>query len=401
MKPTQSLRSLRPIGLVLLLGSLVGCPVGSDQIWREPPEMLVEATANSSKQAESAEAESPIVDVSSAGEKGVPDQDPLVLRVGEALRAGREGRQLSTDRHAAWQIMHGVLAYGRGFEIQTSAGMRPAVDFALGGGPIKGLVLRGGDRFETPDGSIRGVVAELDPGQKIGQGHRDQWLAYMARSDLGAEDVIQTLDGPLALEGWLRQMEWDVPLNFEREYSWTLVALVTHRPTTHTWTARDGRTYSIDSLLQSEVGQLGPDSACGGSHRLCAIATAINARRAAGLPISGVWEDAEDVVSLAIEQVRDFQNADGSFSTHYFDRPGWSLDLTTTLGTTGHAFEFLAVAGDEDLLREPWVRRAAEILCDILERTAGLDLECGALYHALSGLSIYHERMTAGSPAAT
>jgi hypothetical protein len=41
---------------------------------------------------------------------------------------------------------------------------------------------------------------------------------------------------------------------------------------------------------------------------------------------------------------------------------------------------------------------AADWLCETLERTEGLDLECGALYHALSGLAIY-DRRTGGKPA--
>lgn len=398
MNSTNTLRLKYRGGLLLALGLLAGCPLGSTELWREPPELAAEISNAGFVPAAGATGEASEA-TDSSEEIGTPlsAEDPLRRRIGETLRANREGRELSTDRHAAWQVMHGILAYGRSFQVQTPGGPQPAVEYALGGGGLKGLVLRGGDRFETPEGTIRGIVAEMDPGQKIGQGHRDQWVAYMARSELTDADMIQTLDGPLTLEGWLRQIEWDVPLNFEREYSWTLVALVTHRPTTHVWTARDGRSYSIESLLQTEINQLGPDSACGGSHRLCSIATAVQARRAAGLPVSGVWEDAEALVSLAVDQVRDFQNADGSFSSHYFDRPGWSLDLTTTLGTTGHAFEFVAAAGDDALLQEPWVRRAAETLCDILERTAQLDLECGALYHALSGLSIYHSRLPAGA----
>jgi len=327
-------------------------------------------------------------------------RDDLQQWVADVLRANRENRRLSTDVNAAWQIMHGVLAYGRELEIATPSGQQPAVEYLLGGGAARGFDLRGGDWFELPQRGdepptqLRGLVADLQPGAKIGQGHRDQWVAYMARCGLTAEDVVVTRDGPLTIGGWIKQIQWDVPRNFEHEFSWTLTALLAHRPTTDRWTARDGRDYSIESLLESELRELSPASACGGSHRLCAIANALNQHRQAGQPIIGVWAEANNLVKLAIEQTREFQNADGSFSANYFERPGWSVDLVEALGTTGHAFEFLAVAGDDDLLRQAWVESAARFLCRTLEQTAELDLECGALYHALSGLSIYHERLS-------
>lgn len=405
MNGLTSLRRWRAFGLLLITGGILGCP-GGDLTWREPPEISSkiavvgrsapasgEATDESVTPRASDGTAAPAQAAASAGGTAeMIDGAALRRRVAEVLRAGRDDRQLSVDTHAAWQVMHGVLAYGREFRIQTPAGAEPAVTYALEGGPLKGFLIRGGDRFETPTGTLRGLVAELDPGQKIGQGHRDQWLAYLARCELNDSDTIQSSDGPLTLQGWIRQVEWDVPRNFEGEYSWTLTALIKHRPTTHSWIARDGQRYSIESLLSSEMSQLAPTNACGGSHRLCAIATAVAARRQAGLPMTGVWSDAEDLLQIAIEQVRQYQNADGTFSSRYFDRPGWSLDLAASLGTTGHAFEFLMVAASDDLLREPWVNRAAAAICEILEKTADVDLECGALYHALSGLVIYDQR---------
>jgi hypothetical protein len=381
----------------LALGSLVaafsGCPAGGDGEWTPPAELV-------SRQAESGDR---------GGERSAESETELVSaeefarvrgRVAEALAAAK-GRRLSVETNAAWQILHGVLAVGRELPIEVGAKSERAVGYLMGGGSMKGLTLRGGDRFETLDGqTVRGIVAELEPGEKIGQGHRDQWLAYLSTAcDLDASETIRMSNGDaLTVEGWVRQAEWDVPLNFEREYSWTLMALIRHRPTDHQWVARDGESYSIESLLASEIGQLAPENACGGSHRLFAIAAALQARKDEGRPIEGAWSDAEGLVDLAVSQVREFRNADGSFSSKYFDRPGWSLDLAAALGTTGHAFEFVAMGGPEAALREAWMVEAADWLCETLERTEGLDLECGALYHALSGLAIY-DRRTGGKPA--
>ncbi|HBJ36451.1 MAG TPA: ADP-ribosylation factor-directed GTPase activating protein isoform b [Planctomycetaceae bacterium] len=378
-------RQIAPLGLLPLVILMIGCPTSRV----DDSAVTLIATGVLPRIDDSGDAIHPVLTVTA-------DQsatDAVHLRVNETLKTNLQGRRLATEVNAAWQVMHGVLAYGRDFSLTTASGPQPAVTYILGGGPIKGFLLRGGDKFEIDGRTVRGVVAELEPGQKIGQGHRDQWVAYMARCELKPSDVVSTTDGPLTVEGWIRQIEWDVPRNFEGEYSWTLTALLAHRPTTHRWKSRDGSEYSIESLLESEVGQLSPTSACGGSHRLCAIASAVNRHRNAGQPITGVWADAEMVVEMAIEQSRDFQNADGSFSSHYFERPGWSPDLVAMLGTSGHVFEFLAVAGSDEMLREPWMEKAALSLCEVLERTAHIDLECGALYHALSGLSIYEQRI--------
>jgi hypothetical protein len=63
------------------------------------------------------------------------------------------------------------------------------------------------------------------------------------------------------------------------------------------------------------------------------------------------------------------------------------------LGATGHVFEVLALALADDRLQEPWVRRAADRLVTLLEQTADLDVECGGLYHAAHGLSLYRRRI--------
>lgn len=108
---------------------------------------------------------------------------------------------------------------------------------------------------------------------------------------------------------------------------------------------------------------------------------------------------AADVLEDAVDRARRFQQPDGSFSIHSFERPGTSPDVFARLGATGHVFEVLTVALDDDRLAEPWVRRAAERLTRLLEQTADVDVECGALYHAAHGLALYRLR-TCGPPPA-
>ncbi len=340
-------------------------------------------------------------DVSNASTQETADIELLTARIDKVLADNLKKRQLSSDIHGAWQILHGILAYGREFKLQTSQGNVSAFDYILAGGAVKGFDLRSGDRFaDGADTSnqdpllTRGIRTDLDPGTKLGQGHRDQWLAYLTTCNLPINQVFPTAEGPRRLDLWLRQMEWDIPLNFEQEYSWTLMSLMPFRATTHRWKARDDNEYSIESLLRSELNRFSPDSACGGSHRLVAIAITLNKRKAEGGPMAGVWADAQSLVDLAIEQALEYQNADGTFSSNCFERAGWSLDLSTAIGTTGHTLEFIAVAGSDELQKSVAIVRAAASLCRLLEQTAELDLECGALYHALSGLKIYRQRIS-------
>ena len=95
----------------------------------------------------------------------------------------------------------------------------------------------------------------------------------------------------------------------------------------------------------------------------------------------------------AIQRTRRWQNADGSFSTNYFERSGRSPDLAQNLGATGHMLEFLTLSLTSAQLDEPWVQRAVTYLCDVFESTRDVPLECGALYHAAHGLMIYRERV--------
>lgn len=324
-----------------------------------------------------------------------PDQpaEPLAELVDRTLRENLDHRRLSADVHGGWQVMHGVLAYAEEFEIETADGRRPAVEYLLSGGELEGFLPRPGDRLGDPP--RRGLSMELQPTTKIGQGHYDQWLAILAQTGLPADAEIHAGGHTFTMLDWVRQAEYDVPRNFAQEYSWTLIGLTAYRSTQHRWTARDGLPYSIESLLESELSQSLPESVCGGTHRLIGIAMALDARRAEGLPMIGVWAEAEQVLANAVVAARENQNGDGSYSVAYLHRPGLAKDLGETLGTTGHVLEFLTLTASDETLRKPWVRRSVRRLCEVLGQCRDVDLECGVLYHALHGLREYQRRVLA------
>jgi len=291
--------------------------------------------------------------------------------------------------HGAWQVVHGILAFGPEFPLAHDGEVGPALDYLLGGGPLTGWKLRPGER---------GVVAVVEEGSTTGQGHPDQWIGYLSQCGLSGVPldtklVVGGRDHTLA--DLLTQAQHDIRPG--QEATWTLMALAAHVPPDASWEAADGTTWTIEQIVQMEADADLSTSACGGAHRLTALAVALAAHRAARTnpegPLTGGWAAAAERLADAIDRARRFQQPDGGFSTHFFDRPGTSPDVFARLGATGHIFELLAIALDDDELAAPWVTRAAERLLVLLEQTHDVDVECGGLYHAIHGLSLYNRRV--------
>ena len=326
-----------------------------------------------------------------------PSDEPIAALVERTLEQNRVQRRLSVQTHGAWQILHGILAYGDQFTLETPTGSQIALDYLLQGKPVAGFEPTRGDLIGDPPRP--GLQMAMQPSTKIGQGHRDQWLAVLSQSGLTPETEIDSPESAFTIEDWVRQVEYDVPRNLELEFSWTLIALTQFRDTDHQWIARDRNPYTIEDLVQSEVSQSIPSSVCGGTHRLIGIAASLAKRRGEGKPVTGVWADAETVLANAVEEARRNQNPDGSYGVDYLHRPGWTRDLGESLGTTGHVLEFIALSAPDRVLSEPWVERTARRLCGILQQCEGIDLECGVLYHALHGLQEYRARISPDAEA--
>jgi hypothetical protein len=337
-----------------------------------------------------------------------PDRAALCDRIDAALAHARDARRLDAAVHGGWQVVHGILAFGPALPLAHEAGESSALDYLLGGGRLTGWILRPGSH---------GVVAVVEPGSTMGQGHPDQWLGYLSQCGVaaGGRPAGIPLDTPLQLAGrgrdgagetaggdftltvgdLLAQAKHDIRPG--QEATWTLMALAAWEPDA-TWAAGDGSRWTVERVVAMEADADIVSAACGGAHRLYGLATALDARRRAGHDPAAEradsgWAAARATLEEYLERARRFQQADGSFSTHSFERPGTSPDVFSRLSATGHVFEVLALALDDDRLGEPWVVRAADRLTTLLEQTADLDVECGALYHAAHGLAIYRGRI--------
>jgi hypothetical protein len=315
---------------------------------------------------------------------------PLRDAVDATLAFNRERRLLSVDRNAAWQVAHGAVAYGQQLQLQVEQTTVPALEYLFGGGEMRGWMLSLGPVLpKTGRPSIRAFV---EAGSYVGQGHVDQFLGYLSQNPLPRSTPI-TVDGrELTLEDWGRTAQWEIPNNPYLEYSWTLIALTNLFPDEYEWQASDGKSWTLEPLVEFEAKQDIGASPCGGMHRLMGLAHSVRYWKRRGLSLKGGWQLADQVVADAVQSIRRYQNADGTFSTNYTVRPGMSSDLSTRIGTTGHTLEFLAYALEPEQLREPWMERAVERLCGMLDAASEVELECGGLYHGLGGLKLYRER---------
>jgi hypothetical protein len=218
-------------------------------------------------------------------------------------------------------------------------------------------------------------------------------LAILAQCDLLPDQKI-VVDGiEFTMADYVAQVQYDVPRNVRREYSWTLIGLTTYLDTDTQWVASDGQTWNIARLLEYELEQDRDSSSCGGTHRMIGMAMALRHHVTQQRAVEGPWLRTQERIQQSIRDAREYQNTDGSFSSRYFTRGGTSFDVGASLGSTGHVLEFLTLSLSDEQLREPWVKRSVVYLCDLLEKTKEVPLECGALYHAVHGLVLYRQRM--------
>jgi len=321
----------------------------------------------------------------------LPSGAPLRTRIDDQLAFIQQQRTLSLEKNAAWQIMHGVLAFGRDFQVLHGDQPVRALDWVLDGRPMNGWTLHKGDA---------GLRAELEPG-KQGQGHEDQWLAVVSLSGIPVTHPLRVNGHTYKIYDVLTQAMHDT---YEgKECSWTLIGLAQYlKPIDQSWVAADGSRWSVERILTMEGGpvqdddygrQLVNEGACGGTHRLIGMAMALDHYRQQypDRQLTGGWQAAAMRIDWAVEAARKNQSPDGAFSIRYFERPARSRSVGENLGATGHTLEFLATALDRQQLSQPWIRRAAGYLCQLLEETQTLNLECGALYHAAHGLVLYRQ----------
>lgn len=329
--------------------------------------------------------------------------DPLVKLVYDTREAQRR-RLLSTAEHTPWQIMHGMLALREDFLIRHNGKPVNCLEWIQSGPTFEGegwfektqvrvFTGRGGNQaFENV------IVGRGHPYNKpyAFEGHINQFVAIMSMSGIPLDTQFQTLQGPVSMRDMLTYAKLTV--NEKEEVTWTLWALSRYLPSDAEWINARGEKWSIERLVQIEVGKSLQGAPCGGTHGLFALAHARNVYLRTGKPLQGVWLQAEQKIRRYIQTARMQLNSDGSLSSNYFRGREYKQDFDKRMASSGHILEFLMMALPSRELNDPWVRRAIEATTNDLMANRKSFVSCSPLYHATSALSIYLDRVAKAAP---
>ncbi len=296
---------------------------------------------------------------------------------------------MSVERNAAWQVLHGIIAYGYDLPLAVNGERKLALQYLLDGGELNGWILYPGTKLAN---GRTGVRAHVEAGGYRSQGHVDQWLAILSQVDVPLDAKVVVAGKEHSIADWIDQSLLDVPNNPLEEYSWTLISTVYYRPEVDRWTAIDGTEIDLETLVEFEAEQDINQSACGGSHRLMSLARALAYARNKKLEDRPAYQLAKQTLDKAIATMKRYQNSDGSLSANYWERPGASADLGLMISATGHQIEVAAYALPEDQIQSEWLERAVVRFCQMLEATKDQPVEAGGLYHGLKGIRIYYDR---------
>ena len=315
--------------------------------------------------------------------------DPLLVDVENAIRISSR-RYLTGNVHTPWQIIHGVLALRNDFLIKVEDRKVSALDWMA-----KGQTFRGEPWFEvTSHGGRAHVFSEA----YAFEGHPNQFLAILTVSDLSLDHQFQADRGPITVADMVKHAQAEV--NDQEEITWTLWALSHYLPPDTEWTNRFGEQWSVERLVRIQTEAVVHDEACGGTHGLFALSRARNSCVRQGIPLRGVWIEADQKIRRYIEEARSYQNSDGSYSNAFFQGGEYTASFEDRIASSGHTLEFLMEALPQERLNEQWVRNGVAAMArDLIEHRREA-VKCGPLYHAVSGLVIYRDRMRAMQKAA-
>lgn len=317
----------------------------------------------------------------------VSQVDPLFTQVEDAI-AITSKRYLTAGVHTPWQIMHGILALRQDFQLKQGEKKVSALEWTTQNANHQGVPWFQATQY--------GGRAHPFTVPFIFEGHPNQFLAIYSMSSLPLDFEFKAGNDTITMAGMIKNAQMDV--NSREEITWTLWALSRYLDPDTEWTNRFGELWSMERLVQIQTYAAVRDGACGGTHGLFSLSFARNSYIQTGRPLRGVWFEADQKIRRYVEAARSMQNSDGTFSSNYFDGPGYSNDFSTRLATTGHTLEWLMLALPQDRLNEPWVRKAVAAIAKDLIDNRKLAADCGPLYHALHAMVLYRDRMQPERP---
>jgi hypothetical protein len=308
----------------------------------------------------------------------------ILPRIDAALK-NVESRDLRTT-NGFWTIFHGILGLGPDVMLldEESGNRVKALDLICTGKGLRGLSF-----IPTPDG----LDVETQPGTGVGQGHQDQFVAEMVEWGVPASRQVTVGERTYTFQDFFHHSKVRTSTTKNQELSWAIVIIGSIYGTEHSWRNVHGEKLTYADVVRYELDQPIDTAACGGTHRLFGLTWAYHLHRAAGGATTGVWKDVYEKTELYKKNARKFQNGDGSFSTAYVSKAENKRELGARIAGTGHVLEWLALALNDDEIRQPWMQEAASALSVMILENQNNPIDGGALYHAVHGLYMYRARV--------
>lgn len=340
-------------------------------------------------------------------------------------------RPFVTTDDESWKMFEGIYAFGANFLLVDSVTQERTQALSyIAAGSIRGLIKK-----DAVGPYFAGRV-----GESPGEPHRNQFLADLisARVDSNTDFVADTGDTAQILEFTNRAMQKVDPDTLAasntlitgpdgNELGWTLIAFSRAQLVLSSWTNEKGRQVYFTDLLQVALDrpiEWGSDEGLNEQigiavalyeykkNRLSEALAAYDAFKkknvgAAGekptidtIELRGIWKEAQDHVDKVTAILKKNQNFDGTFSKSWHTARKPSGDLGELLLFTGQALDFLAVALNDNQLKEDWMRKTVTGLSDsILRNKYRLQNKNWALTRAAHALMCYRFRiMNTGNP---
>jgi hypothetical protein len=312
-----------------------------------------------------------------------PVLDGPRYRIEAAIQNVRHRDLLTTN--GFWTIFHGILGLGPSVTLRNpDTGQRVnALDYICNGGELRGL------KFDQTD---YGADVEVITGG-VGQGHQDQFIAEMGEWGMPADRTFRVHGKTYAFLDFVRHAQMRASPTHHQELSWALVVIGDYLGTDIAWTNMYGEKLRYEDLVRYELDASVDEAPCGGTHRLFGLTWAYYLHLRNGGKTAGIWQEVVAKTAKHRDLAKQYQNADGSFSTSFFRGPGNATDKQLRINTTGHTLEWLSLALSDSEMKEQWVQDAANALSMMILDQQDSPIESGSLYHATHGLLLYYARV--------
>jgi hypothetical protein len=305
-------------------------------------------------------------------------------RIEAAVQNVRDRDLLTTN--GFWTVFHGILGLGPSVKLLDPVTREKvnAVDYICKGRPLEGL------RFIPTEW---GLDVETTGPTGRGQGHQDYFIAEMAVWGMARTQTFRVYGKEYTFADFINHTKMRASVTKNQELSWAIVIIGRYLGTDLEWTNGYGEKLRFEDVVRYELDATIGEAACGGTHRLSGLTYVYLLHLEKGGKTEGVWKEVADKIAKYRDLAKKYQNADGSFSTDFFNGPGNVEDKQRRIYTTGHTLEWLSLALSDAELKEQWMQDAASALSLMILELQGQPIEGGSLYHAVHGLLMYYARV--------